>query len=162
PPLPAVGPLLADEPRPPPRAPVDADVDTLDGRFAGPRNAPHRRLAPGELRAVQRTRDERSHSLARDGFACSIALKPVLLGLVIAVEWPVHQLDRRQPFDGGDAVPAGYDQSHGVAVMVGQRLAVHRIRDDRMHRQCSFDRETALEVDRAIASGDAAMIGTAK
>ena len=44
---------------------------------------------------------------------------------------PIGQLDGGQPFDRRDPIPSGHDQPHREAVTLRERLAVHRISQQR-------------------------------
>src|SRR5439155_3245223 len=166
PPLPALPAALADHARGLPRIAVDAHLDARDRRRAGPRNTANRQLAGGDLRVGSRLRDERAHPLQRDRLAdhraVALPLEEIRLALIVAGEGPVDNLDVGQPFDRGDPVPARDDETQRVAVLDRERLAVHRIGEERLELARVVEGEAALELDRVVSAGQRAAIGAAE
>src|SRR5207302_3521703 len=96
---------------------------------SGPGHAPHGDLTGRDFGAVGRVDDERADPLKRDGFTAAVGLIPVLVGLEVTLEGLFDELDASKPFHGGDAVPARYDQPGRMAVLKGERFAIHRVGD---------------------------------
>ena len=55
-------------------------------------------------------------------------------------------VDLRQPLHVGDAVPAGHEQPQREALVLGQRLAVQRVGEERLRRQRLLARQAAAEL----------------
>ena len=115
------------------------------------RGPPGRRARPPDPAAgsVISARTRWSVTGSRDLLAVAIPVVDVLLGLVVALEGPVAQLDLGEPFHRRHAVPAGHHQPQGEPVLERQRLAIHRVGQDRVRVARLVDREAALEVDLA-------------
>jgi len=102
--------------------------------------------------SVRRLGDQRADSDSSDGFGCDIAAlelgEVVALGVEVALEGHVGDLDVVQPLDRGDRVPAGDDDAQREAVMRGERVAVHRIREQHRRLTGVADAEATLEAVR--------------
>ena len=90
------------------------------------------------------------------------AFVDVVRGLEEAVERLRDHPDVGEPLDRGDRVPAGHDQPERVAVPDRERLAVHRVGEQRARLQGVAYREAALETDRVRRAVDRALVGAAE
>src|SRR4030095_15173618 len=100
-------------------------------RSAGPGHSPDYELAARDLLIWCRLSDQRANLLQCYGFSAGVTVTNpfvlVFLSLVIAVEWRLNHLDVGQPFHRGNRIPARDDKSKRVAMLNGQRLAVHGV-----------------------------------
>src|SRR3989442_4537037 len=70
-----------------------------------------------------------------------VAVVDVSLDLVVTVKRSIRDLDLHEPLDPGDRIPAGHDRTQWIAMIRGQRLAVHLIREENR----GFEPEATLE-----------------
>src|SRR6266511_4322270 len=131
PPLPPVGPALADEARLLPGSVVEAHLDPGNRRGARPGHPANDEVADLDRLVGMRLGDQAAHTLERhrlpDKLAASFPLVLVLVGLEVAVERALDQLDLGQPLHRGHRVPAGDDEPRRIPMLDRERLAVHRI-----------------------------------
>src|SRR5262249_28815475 len=139
------------------------DLDSGDGGGARPGDAAHDDLAGWDLLPVAGVGDQGPDPLEGDRFpGRSVDFVPVFLRLEVAGEGTVGQLDAGQPLHRGDAVPTRHDEAYGVAVLDGERLAVHGVRQQSVGVQRGVDGQAPLEVHGICPSLERAVVGAAE
>src|SRR5579859_5802861 len=153
PPLPAVALPLADQASRLPHAAANAELDVRDRRRSGPGDAADGQRAACDPCARLGLRNQGADPLERYWLAhrpaALLALNDVPLRLEMASERPVDDLDLGQPLDRRYRIPAGNDQSQGIAVLHRQGFTVHGIGQQRPRIPRIGERQAAFEVDRA-------------
>ena len=99
--------------------------------------------ATNDLSCMLRHRSLGPFHLAVDHLA---AERAVPARLILAEVLILLRVNLRQPLHVGDAVPAGHDQSEREALVLGERLAVHQVSEDRFTRERLLAREAAAEL----------------
>src|SRR5262245_49741994 len=67
----------------------------------------------------------------------------------MSAEYSVDELDLAQPLHRRDRIPTWHDEAQRMAMLEGQRLAVHRVGEENVTVARVVERKTALETDRA-------------
>src|SRR6266542_4156983 len=121
PPLPAVPFAITHQAGLLPWPPADAHLDSSDRGGPGPCHPTNNEIASGELFIRPGLGDQRAYPLQGDGlpehFPVALPLVEVGADLVVTAEGLADDHDLRQPLDCPDAVPAGNDDSQGIAVL---------------------------------------------